>query len=104
MHLYLELREKNSLDEAQVTTVIDEQLRKLDEDYANLENMLGLQALQVTLLPSGSFKEYRLRQQQAGADLAHLKVPHINPSDAMLNTLFKEVIPPTPVAPPTEKV
>lgn len=104
LHLYLELREKNSLDEAQVATVIDEQLRKLDEDYANLENMLGLQALQVTLLPSGSFKEYRLRQQQAGADLAHLKVPHINPSDAMLNTLFKEVISPTPVAPPTEKV
>ena len=104
LHLYLELKEKNSLDEAQVATVIDEQLRKLDEDYANLENMLGLQALQVTLLPSGSFKEYRLRQQQAGADLAHLKVRHFNPSDVMLNTLFKEVIPPTPVAPPTEKV
>jgi len=104
LHLYLELRERNSLGEAQVTAAVDEQLRKLDKDYASLEDMLKLQPLEVTLLPNGSFREYMLRQQQAGADLAHLKLPHMNPSDKMLNTLLKRGIPPTPAVPPTEKV
>jgi len=104
LHLYLEFRESNNLNEAQVAAAVDEQLQKLDNDYANLENMLGLQPLEVTLLPSGAFRGYMLRQQQAGADLAHLKLPHINPSDAMLDTLLKIVPTPTSVTPPAERV
>ncbi|MFB0559397.1 MAG: GH3 auxin-responsive promoter family protein [Dehalococcoidales bacterium] len=104
LHLYLELRDRNSLNKAQVTAAVDEQLRKLDKDYASLEDMLKLHPLEVTLLPSGSFREYMLRQQQAGADLAHLKLPHMNPSDRMLNILLKRAPAPTPAAPPTEKV
>jgi hypothetical protein len=32
-----------------------------------------------------------LRQQAAGADLAHLKPPHVNPSDSILEDLVKGV-------------
>jgi len=104
LHLYLELREQNGMNKAQVTTAIDEQLRELDGDYASLEDMLKLQPLEVTLLPEGAFRAYILRQQQAGADLGHLKLPHINPSDAMLDTLLKGVSPVITAAPPAEKV
>ena len=33
-------------------------------------------------------KGYMQRQQSAGADLAHLKPPHINPSDSMIDCLI----------------
>ena len=35
----------------------------------------------------GAFREYMLRQQDAGADLGHLKPPHINPPDEIINSL-----------------
>lgn len=102
LHLYLELRELNGMDEAQVAATVDEQLRKLDGDYADMGNMLGLQPIEVTLLPSGAFKQYMLKQQQAGADLANLKLPHLHPSDAMLNTLLTIAASPIPAASPTK--
>ncbi len=91
LHLYLELKESNIIDEIQVATAIHEQLCKLDTDYASLESMLGLKPLEVTLLPKGTFVQYMLRQQEAGADLAHLKPPHMNPPGAMLEMLLAGV-------------
>ncbi len=76
------------MDEAQITAAIDEQLKRLDEPYAELQSFMGLQALEVTLLPDGAFEEYALRQRAAGADLAHLKPPHVNPSDSVLDLLI----------------
>lgn len=104
LHLYLELRENNSVDKARVTAAVHEQLKRMDSDYADLENMLNLKPLEVTLLPSGVFRQYMLKQQQAGADLVHLKVPHVNPSDTMLDTLLAIAASPIPVIPPAEQV
>ena len=88
LHVYLELKENGSRPEEDVALAIHQQLTKLDSDYANLESFLGLRALEVTLLPDNAFQAYRLKQQAAGADLAHLKIPHINPSDSMLDFLI----------------
>ncbi|GAH49403.1 unnamed protein product, partial [marine sediment metagenome] len=88
LHLYLELNENGYLTGEQVATAVHQQLKKLDTPYAELEPFLGLQPLQVTLLPENAFQDYTLRQQAAGADLAHLKIPHINPSDSMLDFLI----------------
>jgi len=104
IHLYLELKESKNIDKNQVTSAIHEQLCKVDADYANLESMLGLKPLKVTLLPSGTFAQYMLRQQQAGADLAHLKPPHMNLSDAMLDTLLAEVPEPVREAVPARRL
>ena len=87
LHLYLELKEDGATAE-QVATSVHEQLKMLDSDYANLESFLGLMPLKVTLLPDDAFQAYIERQQAAGADLGHLKVPHINPSDGMLDLLI----------------
>ncbi|MFC2034303.1 GH3 auxin-responsive promoter family protein [Chloroflexota bacterium] len=88
LHVYLELRDRDGITENQVTASIHDQLQKIDSDYATIEDYLKMKPLKVTLLPSGAFRGYMTKQQQAGADLGHLKLPHINPSDAMLETLL----------------
>jgi len=88
LHLYLELKRNGHLTGDQVKTSIHEELKKLDSNYADLEPFAGLKPLEVTLLPDNSFQAYMLKQQAAGADLAHLKIPHVNPSDSMLDFLI----------------
>jgi len=87
LHLYLELKEDGATAE-QVGASVHEELQKLDSDYANLESFLGLRPLEVTLLPDNAFEAYRLRQQATGADPVHSRVPHINPSDSVIDFLI----------------
>ena len=87
MHLYVELKENGHVSAEQVSSLVHEELKRLDTPYAELESFVGLRPLQVTLLPSNAFRSYKLQQQAAGADLAHLKPPHINPSDTILESL-----------------
>jgi len=87
LHLYLEPKENGYVNAEHVAASIHEELKKLDKPYAELESFVGLQPLEVTLLPEGAFHEYKLRQQAAGAELAHLKPPHINPSDNIIGYL-----------------
>ncbi len=88
LHLYLELKENGYITSEQVAISVHEQLKRLDTPYADLELFLGLRPLEVTLLPPNAFQGYMLRQQAAGADLAHLKPPHINPSDSIIDCLI----------------
>jgi hypothetical protein len=91
LHLYLEPKENGYLTSEQVTTAVHQQLKKLNKPYSELEELLNLQQpLQVTLLPENAFKAYKLAQQEAGADLAHLKPPHINPSDDVIDFLVNK--------------
>ncbi len=87
LQLYIELRENGYVTREQVAAAVHEELKKLDTPYAELESFTGLRPLEVNLLPENAFQLYKLRQQAAGADLTHLKPPHINPSDATVNFL-----------------
>jgi len=50
--------------------------------------------VEVSLLPEGAFSGFIARRQAEGADLGHLKPPHINPSDRVLALLLsKEIMP-----------
>jgi hypothetical protein len=91
LHLYLELKENGRMTPEELTTAVHGELAKLDPPYADLEAFIGIKPLEVTLLPQDAFRSYMLRQQAAGADLAHLKPPHVNPSDSMLECLLKGV-------------
>ena len=88
LHLYLELRCNDKPSVQVVETAIHEQLKKIDRSYAETETMLALSPLKVSLLPGGSFRRYAARQRAEGADLAHLKPPHINPSDDAIEALL----------------
>ena len=87
LHLYLELKENGYLTPEQVSSLVHEKLKKLDTPYAELELLTGLRPLEVTLLPENAFQTYKLKQKAAGADLANLKPPHINPSDDVIDFL-----------------
>jgi hypothetical protein len=50
--------------------------------------ILGIEPVVVTLLPVGAFDAYMKAKVAAGADLAHIKPPHMKPSDAILRNLF----------------
>lgn len=88
LHLYIEF-EKDDPDTARdVPSIIHEELKKLDEPYADLEHFTGLKPLEVTVLPGGTFAAYKERQKAAGADITKFKPPHINLPDETLATLL----------------
>lgn len=85
LHIYLEPREELNADE--VRAGVHENLKRLNPFYSDLEEMLDVTPLRVTLLAKGAFMGYYLERQAAGADLAHLKPPHMNASDAIVDSL-----------------
>jgi hypothetical protein len=87
LHIYLELKSKG-LSEQEITDNIHQRLVEMDADYANLESFLGFKPLQVTVLPTGAFQSYTLKQQMNGADLGKLKPPHVNASELALQALI----------------
>ena len=86
LHMYIELKE--STDVNSMLKLLHAEFRAIDEDYRNLEDMLGVCPLKVTLLTEGSFQYYYQQKQESGADLAHLKPRHINPSEDELKLLL----------------
>ncbi|MFW6103394.1 MAG: hypothetical protein ACOC7M_03730 [Chloroflexota bacterium] len=86
LRLYVELKEDVSAD--CVAAHVDEQLKRIDVDYRDIESYLGLLPVRVTVLPSGTFDSYTERQRKAGADPAHLKPPHVNASDSTVQMLL----------------
>jgi hypothetical protein len=87
LHLYIELKEDRSPEE--MSHLIHEQLKLIDKDYMDLEAMLKVQPLQVTLLSTGTFSRYLEEQQRKGVDLAHLKPRHTNVEDSTVQTLLR---------------
>jgi hypothetical protein len=90
VNLFLELKAGFKASESDIAIAIYEEIKKLDERvnsssiYSTMENILGTIPLKVTLLPGGTFPNYIARRQKEGADLAHVKPPHINPPDEVL--------------------
>lgn len=88
LHLYLELKEGEMRGPEEITPILQERLKAADSDYLDIETMLGRRPLQVTLLATGTFARYMAHQQAAGADPAHTKPPHMNPSDRVVELLL----------------
>lgn len=87
VHLYVE---SNDGATAQVfRQAVHTQLQALNPFYADLTSMLEVHPLEVTLLSPGTFREYFLERQAAGADLAHLKPPRMNPPDRIVSDLVR---------------
>ncbi len=95
LHLYLELKDDYIASEKGVAAAVRDQLERLDSKYhwkvyklwGDPEGVLGLNPFEVTLLPQGAFSSYVSQRQAEGADLEHLKPPHVDPSDEVLSSL-----------------
>jgi hypothetical protein len=86
VHIYLE--SKNEIDTADLGKHIHEQFLKLNRDYYDLQNMLGVLPVKVTKLSPGSFQAYYESKSRAGAELAHFKPPQMNALDRDLEELL----------------
>jgi len=95
LRLYVELKDDYIVSEKTAAAAVYDELIKLDRIYhynmytawGDPENVLGLKPVQVTFIPRGAFSSYMAQRQAEGADLGHLKPPHINPSDEVLALL-----------------
>ncbi|MCX7911806.1 MAG: GH3 auxin-responsive promoter family protein [Dehalococcoidales bacterium] len=93
LNLAVELKDGFHATEESLKQAIYRSLLQTDDDfsrsstYSNTMDMIGFD-LKVQILPRGTFAAYARRKQQAGADLAHLKPPHIQPTEDVLKTLM----------------
>lgn len=87
LRLYIELKEER--DAAEVATMVDEQLKKVDTDYKDIHEYLNQQPVRVTIVSPGTFQRYMDERIKEGANLAHLKPSHINPPEALIQELLQ---------------
>jgi len=85
--LYVELKEDLSVEE--VARRMHEELKALNPFYEDMARYLEIRPLRVTLLSPGTFLRYMRERQAAGADLAHLKPPHMNAQDTVIADLLR---------------
>jgi hypothetical protein len=89
LQLYLELDEAEKSSLTTLKKKIKKALIKVNQEFGDLEKIMGDDYLSITKLPSGAFKNYIKSQRDAGADLAHIKPPHMQPKDHQLEKLIK---------------
>ena len=100
LHIFLEPSSSPVPSERAFTAALYRQFRELDKRYNfNIYSIFGEEEeppadlpIRVTYLASGAFRRYIVKRQNEGADLGHLKPPHINPSDAVLSALAERAV------------
>jgi len=99
LRLFVELKDGHPASEADLESAVEYQIKHLDSSFAATHNGVGDYLnfrVAVTLLPAGAFSTYTSHRRAEGAELAHLKPPHVNPSDKVLSLLLStkpEVVP-----------
>jgi len=88
LHLYIELAKSVSLTEGKVQEMIRQSFSTRFSDYNDMKEMLGIEPVVVSLIPSGAFTAYMKAKMEAGADLAHMKPPHMEPTDDIIRKLL----------------
>ncbi len=93
LHIFIELKEGTQVSEDDIAQNIYQELLKMDDGlpYGNVQHVLSSEPIKVTLLPKGAFERYLNLRRSLGADLAHLKPPHINPTDKDLAILIPDI-------------
>jgi hypothetical protein len=93
LQLFLELKNGYKEKEEEIAKKIYQNLLEVDNDelsqssvHLDTVDMVGFM-VNVNILPTGSFANYTATRQARGADLAHLKPPHIQPSKETLTLL-----------------
>lgn len=99
LHLFIELKDRETLDSPAIAKALYEELKKMDEDfmYGNIEDLLNTMPITVTLLPAGAFASLLNLRRSQGADLAHLKPRHINPTGKEISFLLTGTMEPAEV-------
>ena len=86
LHMYLE--PKAAMDGETAKELFHERLAAHNPFYGDYAKMIGKDAIKVTMLNPGAFMGYMQEMNARGADLAHIKPPHMNASDDIINMLL----------------
>ncbi|MBN2099718.1 MAG: hypothetical protein JW753_08990, partial [Dehalococcoidia bacterium] len=97
-------RHTNGIAERDIAKVFSRELQRLDKQYhhnpyniydsdSDVAMEANYRQVEVTLLPQGAFISYVSQRQAEGADLGHLKPPHINATDKTLAALAPQLSP-----------
>jgi hypothetical protein len=95
LSLFIEPKSGHTLDERALGDAVCRVLVRSEDTTGDdplvedTRNMVGFD-VNVTLLAPGTFSRYSAGRQAEGADLAHLKPPHVNPTERVLATLLAE--------------
>lgn len=94
LNLYIEPKGGYRTSQEAVARAVYDQITRPSHDsyttsvaHDDLSHMINFR-VKVTLLPRGAFAGYTAQRQAEGADLAHLKPPHINPPERVLARLL----------------
>ena len=85
LHMYLEL--SSSYEAARLVPTLHQSLKDCDPLYSDLESMLGICPLKVTVLSPGTFDTYTDMQLKQGSSLVGSRPSRMNPSDEIVGRL-----------------
>ena len=89
LRIYLEPKPSESIAVEEYREKLALELSRLSYEFGGLNEILGFTPLQISLLKPGSFDAYMKQKQQEGADLAHIKPPHMQPSNQVMKRLLE---------------
>ena len=87
--LHFCIEPKEEIEAGGLAVRLNEELKKVDLDYGDIESYLNMLPLRVTLLSPGTFDRYMEEKRKEGADLAHLKPSHVNPPQDIIERLIR---------------
>lgn len=87
LHLYIELNGGHKPEE--VASILHQELKGINCFYSDLDTMMDIQPLEVTLLRPGTFKDYYEEKREAGAELPQRKPPRMNAPDNIITELIR---------------
>lgn len=85
LHLYIEFN--NGFKPEQLAAVVHDELMKTDPGYRDLATMMDINPLEVTVLPTGTFRNFYRQRQENGADLVQSRPPRMNAPDDVIEEL-----------------
>jgi hypothetical protein len=86
LHLYIEMNGNHP--DQEVATTLQNGLVALDPGYHDLEQIMGIRPLEVTMLHPGTFSDYYTRKKMMGAELVQRKPPRMNAPDEIIRELL----------------
>ena len=89
LHIYLEPKPSEIIAVGDYKDKLALELSKLSPEFNGLDEIMGRNPIQISLLKPGSFDAYMKRKQKEGADLAHIKPTHMQPSDQVMKRLLE---------------
>jgi hypothetical protein len=85
LHMYMEL--SSPYEEARLVPTLHRSLKACDPLYSDLESMLGICPLNITVLSPGTFDAFTDMKLRQGSSLVGSRPPRMNPNDEIVGRL-----------------